>query len=98
MSNFIDVNNIADANVNDKVEIANQVRVKSNNGMWARPLAEQTALITLETNIMGGAVETDSITEVEDKLNVIDTEVDKKTEVDTLIATNLEVIDCGEMI
>ena len=69
MSNFIDISNVATANVNDKVEIANQVRVKSSNGMWARPLAEQAALITLENNIVGGAVETNSFKDVEDKLN-----------------------------
>ena len=98
MSNFIDINNIANANVNDKVEIANQVRIKSSNGMWSRPLAEQTAFITLETNILGGAVETDSFKDVEDKFNVLDTKIYKKDEVDTLISTNLEVIDCGVLV
>ena len=98
MSNFIDISNVATANVNDKVEIANQVRVKSSNGMWARPLAEQTALITLETNIVGGAVEINSFKDVEDKLNALDTEVYKKDEVDNIINTTLEVIDCGGII
>ena len=98
MSNFIDISNVATANVNDKVKLADKVLVKADNGMWVKPLAEQTALVDLETNIVGGAVETNSFKDVEDKLNALDTEVYKKDEVDNIINTNLEVIDCGGIV
>lgn len=85
MGNIIDVNNIASANVNDKVILADKVLVKADNGMWVKPLAEQTALINLETNLDGGASQdANSFKDIENKLNTIALDMSDKTDLTRL--------------
>ena len=113
MGNFIDVNNIVNANVNDKVILADKVLVKADNGMWVKPLAEQAALVALETNLDGGAsADSNSFKDIEDKLNTITTDVGNrytKSEIDaglnnkadkatTLAGYGITIIDCGSIV